>query len=146
MAGERWETEEELRAAWRRFAAEVPGYEAPAAYGVGVVGRAGGVTFPHVNRGDHQLPAVVLANVCGYRSGTRVCRLTGEQLDRAIELLAPAEASTLYEHPNLWSWREMRANAAPDARYVAVFVRRLDDPVVDARDAAFRQALAGRSA
>lgn len=114
----------------------------PGAYGLGIV-EGEGVRFPHVNQGEHLLPAVVLALVCGYRKGTRVIQLSRDQLDRAIDLLAPAEACTIYCHPNLWAWRTMRAEAGPEATYVAVFVGDLADPVTDEHDAVFPQHAGG---
>lgn len=141
---ERWETHEEIVAAYQLFAEQAPGFKPPAAYGLGIV-EGDGVRFPHVNQGEHLLPAVVLALVCGYRKGTRVIQLGRDQLDRAIDLLAPAEACTIYRHPNLWAWRTMRADAGPEATYVAVFVGDLADPVTDEHDAVFRSTLVARA-
>jgi hypothetical protein len=138
---ERWESVEQLQAALRRFTASVPGYVVPAAYGLGHVDAGGVIRFPQVNRRDHPLPAVVLAGVCGYRSGTQAFQLQSEDLDRAIELLAPAEACTYCQHPNLWSWRAMRSEVTLGDTFVAVFVSTMADPEVNEADAAFRDAL-----
>jgi hypothetical protein len=50
--------------------------------------------------------------------------LDGQRLQEAIDLLAPAEACTAYDHPNLAAWRRVRAEVAdqPDAEVVAVFL------------------------
>ena len=122
MNEERWETADQIQGALDRFVADVPGYRMPAVYAVGMVDDTGVAAFPHVNRGDHPLPAAVLANVVGDRSGTRAHPLSPDELDRAIALLAPAEACRLVQHPNLWAWREMRTRGGPDAAYVAIFV------------------------
>ncbi len=62
-----WPTDEDLRAAYDRFAAQIPGYVQPTAY---TLARRGpdGLTVGHLNEpgGEHKLPAAVLALVCGY--------------------------------------------------------------------------------
>ena len=110
--------------------ATLDGYVQPAAYGVGLV-EADGVRFPVVNNGGiHALPAVVLAAILGYRSGTATIAVTPDQLRQAFELLAPVEACTEFTHPNLWAWRELlRAN--PSGPFVAVFVERRNAPPSD---------------
>jgi hypothetical protein len=142
MSTEAWRTDDDLHAARQRFAAEIPGYAQPVAYGVA---RLDGttLTFAHVNRpgGDHLLPAVVLATVCGHAAATATYRLEPAQLATAIELLAPAEAAAHWDHPNLWSWRALAQTSPPDSEYVAFFVRDIDDPIVDEWDAAFRARL-----
>jgi hypothetical protein len=139
---ERWETDEDLAAARERFAAGISGFIHPAAY---AVARRDGerLTFGHVNEpgGMHRLPAAVLASVCGYVSTTGVHPLSPEQLSEAVERLAPAEAATHWEHPNLWSWRQLLADARPDSTFLAFFLTDLADPPVDADDARFRRAL-----
>ena len=57
------------------------------------------------------------------RGGTRAYELTLQELDRAISLLAPAEACSDFTHPNLAAWREVRqeAESLTDPRPVAVF-------------------------
>lgn len=87
------------------------GWQPPAAYAVGGLTRDG-VAFPVVNVGAHGLPGLVVSSVCGYRSGNATHPLTGDQLRRAIELLAPAEACADYEHPNLAAWRALDAEGA----------------------------------
>jgi hypothetical protein len=138
---DRWETPEDIAAAKSRFVKAIPGYEPPAAYGVGTVDSTGTIVFPRVNSGDHPLPAVVLATACGHQRGTRTYELSEDDLGRAIDLLAPAEACDAYEHPNLAAWRELRRSATGASRHRAVFVASLADPVADEWDAAFRGAL-----
>ncbi len=127
MTDERWTTPEGIAAARGRLEDAIDGYERPAAYALGltVSGRTGpGAVFPLVNRGENFLPAVVLATVCGHVRGTATYVLDETRLQEAIDLLAPAEACTVYGHPNLAAWRRVRADVAdrPDAQVVAVFL------------------------
>jgi hypothetical protein len=140
--GERWATDEDLLAARRRFAATIPGYVQPVAYGLARLDD-GALTFGHVNDvgGRHLLPAVVLASVCGYVATTTTFDLTAQQVTEAVSLLAPAEAATHWPHPNLWSWRELLDGANPDSSFVAFFVRAVDDEPVNNNDTAFRAQL-----
>ena len=105
----------------------------------------GELVFGHVNQpgGMHRLPAVVLATVCGHASGTATYALTADRLREAVELLTPAEAARHWEHPNLWSWRELLDGSGQDDGFVAFFVAAVDDPPADERDAVFRTRLHG---
>jgi hypothetical protein len=117
---ERWVTPEEIAAARERFEAAIPGYQPPATFGVGR--RVGdGVEFARISTPPHRLPAAILATVCGYRQGSGSYRLTPADLDRAIGLLAPAEADTSQPHPNLWAWRELRARLVDTDEVIVVF-------------------------
>jgi hypothetical protein len=140
----RWRTDEDLAAARQWFASSIPGFEPPVAYGVARVDD-GELVFGHVNQpgGEHRLPAIVLASVCGHASGTATYELTTEELRRAAELLAPAEAAVHWQHPNLWSWRQLLDEAGPGTSYLAFFVGDVADPPVDERDTAFRARLSG---
>ena len=142
---ERWETADEIAAARRRFEAAIPGWRAPLAHAVGV--RDGGrVEFTRVNVGDGLFPAVVLATVCGHRGGSASYRVDAAALGRAIDLLAPAEACTALDHPNLGAWRWLHAGLADDDAVVGVFVADLDTPCDDPDVAALRERLlAGRT-
>ena len=136
MTDERWTTTEGIAAARERLERAIDGYERPAAYALGltVEGDATvGEVFPRVNRGDNFLPAVVLATVCGHVRGTATYVLDEERLQEAIDLLAPAEACTAYDHPNLAAWRRLRAEVAdrPDAQVVAVFLGDLQPSAAD---------------
>ncbi|WP_326558980.1 hypothetical protein [Micromonospora sp. NBC_01796] len=141
---ERWETVEEIASARRRFEAGIPGWVTPKAYGIGhLVGDR--VEFVRINVGAHPLPASVLATVCGHSAGSASYRLDREGLRRAIDLLAPAEACTAYEHPNLFAWRRLHDVLGPDGVAVAVFVADLHQPSADEHAEALReQALAVR--
>ena len=125
-----WPTDEDLRAAHERFAARIPGYVQPTAY---TLARRdpGGLTVGYLNGpgGEHKLPAAVLASVCGYVNRSGVFRLSRDQAAKAVELLAPAEAATHWEHPNLWSWRKLLAGAEHGSSFLAYFVapRRMRD-------------------
>jgi hypothetical protein len=138
-----WATDDDLRAARERFAAQIPGLRMPAAYGVARKD-ASGLAFGHVNTfgAVRPLPAVVLASVCGYVATTGVFRLTRERFAEAVERLAPAEAATHMPHPNLWSWRDLLVNAGTGSTFLAFFVADPGDPAVDYDDAQFRQLLA----
>ncbi|WP_026066164.1 hypothetical protein [Actinoalloteichus spitiensis] len=129
---ERWSTPDEVRRARERMEAAIPGWTAPAAFGVGV-SIWDDVDFPVVNVGTHRLAAVVLATVCGHASGSASYPLELADLDQAIELLTPAEACEEFDHPNLISWRRIRALlvADPRTRAVAAFCGDLDEPISD---------------
>lgn len=139
---------DEILAARTRFETAIDGWAPPNAHGVGL--RPSTATghepehFPLVNAYGHRLPAVVIATVVGHTSGTAAYRLTREQLERAIELISPAEAYVDYDHPNLWSWRDRILPALtedPEAEVVAVFIgdepEEAPDPAIDAFRAAF---------
>ena len=136
---DRWPTDGDIQAAKRRYVDRMPGYEPPVAYGAGRID-GDGVRFGHVNDvgGVHMLPAVILAFVCGHRSGTATYVLGAEAMGEAVRLLAPAEACPAYEHPNLWSLRALAATAGADAAFVAVFVDDVGAAPVDRYDEAFR--------
>jgi hypothetical protein len=127
---ERWATPEEIAVARARFEAAIPGWRQPEAYGVGRrVGEA--VEFARINTSVHRLPAVILATVCGHASGSASYVLTPAELDRAIGLLAPAEADTSQPHPNLWAWRELRATLVDTDEVAAVFDADPSQPCAD---------------
>ena len=142
-----WSTPEGLAAIKDAIAETIPGWSPPTAYAVGISSATSSPEpeFPHVNRpgGGHNLPGVVLAKVLGHDGSTATVELTTAQLEAAAESLAPAEACTTSEHPNLAAWREvlgeLRSNPARTA--YAVFVRDLDDPVTSEADAALRTLL-----
>lgn len=139
---ERWVTDADLHAARERFTQRVHGFEPPVAYSVARVDD-GHLTFGHVNdpRSEHRLPAVVLASFCGYTNRTGTYPLGKEDLSRAIAALAPAEAATHWEHPNLWSWRRLLDEAGPESTFIAFYLAHLDDPATDQHDSAFRSLL-----
>ncbi len=149
MTDERWTTPEEIAAARERMEAAIDGYERPAAYALGQageIGAAAGDVFPLVNSGANFLPAVVLATVCGHVRGTATYVLDEQRLLRAIDLLAPAEACTDYEHPNLVAWRQVRAELAnqPSAQVIAVFLGDQEPSPTDGPyERLLRDALAG---
>lgn len=141
-APECWVTDEDLLGARRRFADAIPGYRQPVAYGVARLDD-GLLTFGHVNgpTSEHRLPAVVLATFCGYTDRTGTYTLSTEGLSRAVAALSPAEAATHWQHPNLWSWRQLLEKAGPDSTFIAFYVNAIDDPVSDEHDSAFRSLL-----
>ena len=126
----------EIAAARQRMEDAIEGYERPAAYALGLTdgpGAEAADVFPRINRGENLLPAVVLATVCGHVRGTATYLLDERQLQEAIDLLAPAEACTGYDHPNLAVWRQIRAASTdrPDAQVVAVFLGDLQPTSTD---------------
>ena len=139
---EAWVTDEDLREAHDRFAEGIPAYRSPAAYGVARVD-ADGLIFGHLNPPGavRPLPAVVLAAACGYTNSTMTVRMKSDLLQKATDLLSPAEAATHMPHPNLWSWRRLMDEAGPEAQFVAFFIADPDDPAVDDLDAQFRTML-----
>jgi hypothetical protein len=132
--GETWETVEKITAARERLIADLPGWRLPAAYGIAVIDADGTIAFARANIGVHPLPAVVMATILGHGTESAAYLLDATALDQAIRLLAPAEACTAYEHPNLETWREVRKALDTGATAVAVFLADLDytgdDPAV----------------
>ncbi len=145
---EQWNTPELIASARDAIEQSLDGYTPPAAFGVGIatIGPSGTTLdtyFPHVHAGDHNLPGAVLASIVGYRAGTTTITMEAATLDAAITMLAPAEACTTMPHPNLRSWRTVRAltdatRPGGTRRIVAVFLGTLDEPIVDTSDAFFR--------
>ena len=125
---QQWTTADEIVAARERFIDAIDGWAAPSVHALVLVPSGEPVPAEHValaNVGGNLLPASVLATVVGWSHGTAVIEVTPEQLDRAIELLLPAEACTAFEHPNLHHWRDRILpawRADHGARVVAVFV------------------------
>jgi hypothetical protein len=147
--GEAWETIEKIHAAQARFESQMPGWVGPAAYGVLLVEHdqidSSEVRFPHVNLGSyHALPAVVMGLLTGRVDETATFEVSAGQLDQAIDMLAPAEAATQFEHPNIESWRAMRDRHKEDSstRIFVVFVADFDDPTSGPYDKALRAQIA----
>lgn len=114
-------TADEVVAFREALQASLRGFVMPSAYGVGIV-EGDVIRFPVVNRGgSHYLPAVVLASVLGYQSGSCAISTSVDQLRTAFAKLAPVEACTDFKHPNLWAWREL-LEATPNGAFVTVFV------------------------
>jgi len=140
-----WRTPEELAAARETIAASIEGWKPPAAYAVGLTSATSSAEyeFPVINVGDHYLPAVVLAKTIGYANGTATHVLSVAELSHAVDGLAPAEACTTMDHPNLWAWREFLAEVEsnPFRGIVAVFIGDLGDPVSSEADGSLRTQL-----
>ncbi len=136
-------TADEVVAFREALQASLPGFVMPSAYGVGIV-EGDVIRFPVVNKGgSHYLPAVVLATVLGYRSGSCAISTNGDQLREAFAKLAPVEACTDFKHPNLWAWREL-LQSSPDGEFVAVFVGDVDGARIGEAEAIFAS-LAGNT-
>lgn len=138
----RWVTDEDLLAARHRFADGIPGFSQPVAYSVARLDDDL-LTFGYVNAptSEHRLPAVVLATFCGYINRTGTYPLSTASFSHAVAALSPAEAATHWQHPNLWSWRQLLEETGPGSRFLAFYVSDLDDPVANEHDAAFRSLL-----
>lgn len=142
------DTPEKINAKMAAMAASMPGWVPPAAYGVTLVpAEAIGTTsvrFPVVNVGVHGFPALALGEVTGRRSETATYEVSADALARAVDIVAPAEAATMYQHPNLKSWRRLLEDLSttPGGRIFAVFIASLDDPVSGPYDEALRQQIA----
>lgn len=139
---ERWVTVEELLAAKQRLIDAMPGYKTPVAYSVA---RRDGdeLVFAHINEvgGTHELPAVVLATVCGYRRGNVTVAMTHAEFADAIALLSPAEPCEAFDHPNLWSWRPLFDAARPDSEFLAIMIEDIYAPAASAEESALRARL-----
>ena len=121
-----WSTVDGLAAIREHLAARIEGWRQPVAYAVGLSPASSSPEwdFAHVNTpgGRHGLAA-------------------------AVESLAPAQACTEVEHPNLAAWRaalaDLEGNPAREA--VAVFVADLDDPVTSEADGSMRATFEGHA-
>lgn len=79
-------------------------------------------TFPLANTSaGHHLPGWILALVTGWRSGQATIAMSARELDAAIVLLSPAEAATVFDHPNLKGWRSLRRAAAENPKFVVQY-------------------------
>jgi hypothetical protein len=110
---DRWQTREQIAEALDRFESAIPGWVRPRAHGLVSDGE-----IAVWNVGTHMLPAVVMAGVLRHDGNTAALPVSEAQLERAIELLTPAEACRHYDHPNLLAWR-----LATGRDTVAIFVR-----------------------
>lgn len=132
-----WRTAEEMNAGKQELVDAMPGWEMPLVHGLGLVRSDGGIEFRTTNYPRaHDLPAIALATVTGHRTGTASYVLDQETFARAIATLSPAEAYTAVEHPNLWAWKQVRADfesgaLAADTQVVAVFVGEESDEVTN---------------
>lgn len=127
--------------------AELDGYAAPAAFGVGVatIGPSGAVldvAYPHVNCDEAWGSAVVLAGTTGYRNGTQTYQLDETTVDDSVEALSDF-ATDDGPHPNLEAWQACGGVAqhitlGGEHVVVAAFIDNLHQPPVDVIDAYLR--------
>lgn len=142
-----WSTETGLAAIKDYLAARIDGWRQPVAYAVGMSPATSSPEweFPYVNRpgGRHGLPAVVLATILRHDGSTATVELSKSDLAEAITSLAPAQACTSVEHPNLAAWRSILAEieSNPMRTLCAVFVADLGDPVSSEADGCLRTLL-----
>jgi hypothetical protein len=124
---EAWSTREQVAAAREEFEAALgPAWRRPAAWGVLHDGGDGRIMVDRANLDEHVLPAVVLAGILGYTSGSCSIRFTAADLDRAIEQLSPAEAWTEVVHYNLNAWRYLHEEIGAAGSAVAAFAGEID--------------------
>ena len=135
---EAWTTDDDLRRAREHFTAGIDGWVQPVLHGVVTTSRKGEQRVQVVSGRDHRLPAIVLASVIGRSHGTVTMPVSVDELRRAIELLAQAEAATHVPHPNLWAWR--RFVEEDHAVIEAVFVDSVDDDFSSEADRLLRAA------
>ncbi len=139
-----WSTPAGLAAIKEHLAGRIDGWVQPVAHAVGVSSASSNPDweFPHVNvpGGRHGLAAAVLASVLRHDGSTATLPMTSAHLEAAIEALAPAEACTELEHPNLAAWRTALGHADdnPARELIAVFVADLDDPASSDADGSMR--------
>lgn len=139
-----WSTPAGLAAIKDHLADRIDGWRQPVAHAVGLSSASSDPNweFPHVNvpGGAHGLAAVILASVLHHDGSTATLPMTSAHLQAAVEALAPAEACTELEHPNLAAWRTALLAFAdnPARSLVAVFVADLDDPVSSDADGSMR--------
>ncbi len=144
-----WSTPDGLAAIREHLAERIEGWQAPVAHAVALSPASSSPEWdlPHVNPpgGRHGLPAVVLATILGHDGSTATLPLARADLAAAVESLAPAEACTEMDHPNLAAWREAlhELDGNPAREAVAVFVADLDDPVTSEADGSLRVAVEG---
>lgn len=147
MTQDSYTSVDDITAAASSLQSAISGYEAPAAFAVGVatVGPSGAildVAFPVVNSTQSQFVAAVLATALNHSAGTTTYQLSQEQLQTAIDLAIPAEAVDV-AHPNLNAWRSLCEVAQTQAlggtrQLVASFIGDLNDAPVDAIDSYLR--------
>jgi hypothetical protein len=126
---ETWSTVEQITAKLAEFEAALgPHWERPLAWGVMHQDHDGRIVVDRAEVGTqrHLLAMVVLATVVGHGHGTTVTRIDAATLDRAIAMLAPAEACTAYEHPNLRTWRRLREEIGDSGSAVAVLTQSIE--------------------
>ena len=146
-----WSTPDGLTAIREHLAARLDGWRQPVAYAVGLSPASSSPewVFAHVNApgGRHGLPAVILATVLRHDGSTATLPLSRSELAAAVQSLAPAEACTELEHPNLAAWREVLAELEgnPAREAGAVFVADLDDPVSSEADGSMRATFEGHA-
>jgi [ribosomal protein S18]-alanine N-acetyltransferase len=133
-----WPTEDDLGTAWGECfqRLRVPQLAHPEVHGL-VWTDGESVEAPVVNVGEHHLPAAILADQLGHRllvhDGVAVTEVDAETLDAAVRHLAPADAATHWEHPNLRWWRELRSRQSIGVPGRAVAVWLLDESTDDPR-------------
>ena len=126
---ETWSTTEQIAAKLAEFEDALgPRWERPLAWGILHEDAEGRIVVDRAEAGDqrHMLAMTVLATITGDSRSTHVTRLDAAELDAAITMLAPAEACTAYEHPNLRTWRYLREEIGETGTAIAAFTRAID--------------------
>lgn len=133
---ETWSTVEQIAGKLAEFEAALgPQWERPLAWGLVHEDGAGRLVVDRAERGGQRhLPALaVMATVLGYGGGTSVTMIDAAALQRAIGMLAPAEACTAYEHVNLRTWRRVREEIGASGSAVVVFIEDVEKAGAETR-------------
>jgi hypothetical protein len=121
-SGLRYESEIAFEQVREQIERSLPGPGLPSCYGLGVRRDDGTIHFDYLNTGpEHQLPGRILALMAGHRSGVADIDLDYRTVDALVELWTPAGAATIYDHPNLESWRRVRDAGDAATTFVARF-------------------------
>ena len=123
MAAHDLATVEGIQDAMRSVGLALEGFVPPTLHGSGVLTPGGAVQVEMVNKAGHDFPAMLLAALCDYRSGERAIEMSVDQVERAVKAMAPAEACSAYQHPNIAAWRRIASHVrgSPGSAAVAVF-------------------------
>lgn len=120
---------EGINAAIKEMADAMPNYKPPLFHGSGFLSASGDAFFEVFNSSGHDFPAMLLAAICGYQSGTQVISLSEKQLQLALSLMGPAEECKNFQHPNVAAWRRIlkRIYDNPGEQSIIVFIADLQD-------------------
>ena len=145
-----WTTPRRLAAARETIAASIDGWKRPAAHtpSVSPPRRRRRSTS---SRSSTSVTTTCRPSCSPRRSGTPAAPPPSPllaELTHAVNGLAPAEACTSMDHPNLRAWREIvtEVESNPYRGIVAVFIGDLDDPVSSEADGSLRTQLPDRRA
>lgn len=120
-----YRTEGQFRVVNAQFEKVVPSMSLDVRYAVAPIPTPTGFVQFVNTVAEHRLPGRILATLVGHRSGSGRYPMDRRGLEVAVALLSPAEVASIYEHPNLGSWR--RALETGAERFEVCFGDVLDD-------------------